>query len=401
MAARHCLLVVDDEPEVVQSLQDLLRFDYRVLGAHRPSEGMRVLDREEVHVVMTDQRMPEMTGVEFVQQLHQNHPDVVPLLFTGYADVQAVIAAINQGSVFRYIAKPWDVDELRTVLRQATERYDLLIERRRLLEELQEKNRRLEALNAELHEANELKLSFIKVASHELRTPLTVVMGLSELARQQPIGDESVQQWIDQIYEGSRRLNERVDQIVSLLLAGNFKRPLARTDVDLAGLLAQAAGEVGPFIARRKQVLDVQPEANLGTLAIERDKIQDTLVHLLINAIKFTPDGGTIRLSARRLPSRAVEIRVTDTGIGIDASHKKHIFDPFFTEFDVSRHTSGVFEFRRHGMGLGLPLVKAFVEMHRGTVEVSSAVGAGTTFVITLPEIRDEGFDGVASDYSV
>src|SRR5262249_14126011 len=120
MPARHCLLVVDDEPEVVQSLQDLLRFDYRVLGAQRASEGLRLLDREEIHVVMTDQRMPEMTGVEFLERTRESHPDVVRLLFTGYADVQAVVDAINQGNVFRYITKPWDVGELKLLLKQAT-----------------------------------------------------------------------------------------------------------------------------------------------------------------------------------------------------------------------------------------------------------------------------------------
>src|SRR4051812_23363288 len=104
---RHCLLVVDDEPEVVHSLQDLLRFDYRVLGATRAAEGLKLVERENVHVVMTDQRMPEMTGIDFLKRLRGTHPDVVRLLFTGYADIKAVIDAINQGNVFRYITKPW------------------------------------------------------------------------------------------------------------------------------------------------------------------------------------------------------------------------------------------------------------------------------------------------------
>src|SRR5262245_33920714 len=103
MPARHCLLVVDDEAEVVQSLQDLLRFDYRVLGASRAAEGLKLVQNEEIHIVMSDQRMPEMNGIEFLQQLRDLHPDIVRLLFTGYADIKAVIDAINQGSVFRYV----------------------------------------------------------------------------------------------------------------------------------------------------------------------------------------------------------------------------------------------------------------------------------------------------------
>src|SRR3989441_11164852 len=84
--SKHCLLVVDDEPDLVQSVQDLLRFDFRVLGATRATEGLRIMEREKVHVVMTDQRMPEMTGVEFLKALRETYPDTVRLLFTAYAD---------------------------------------------------------------------------------------------------------------------------------------------------------------------------------------------------------------------------------------------------------------------------------------------------------------------------
>src|SRR5437764_13360223 len=159
---RHTVLVVDDEPDVVQSVEGLLRLEFRVLGATRAREGLDIMRREEVHVVMSDQRMPEMTGVEFLSHLKGQHADAIRLLFTGYADIRAVIDAINHGSVYRYITKPWDPDELQIIIRQAAEQYDLLVERKRLLAELQVKN-------AELEKANELKAAFIRVAGHELR----------------------------------------------------------------------------------------------------------------------------------------------------------------------------------------------------------------------------------------
>src|SRR3954469_8987107 len=109
-----------------------------------------MLSREEVHVVMTDQRMPGVTGVEFLNKVRGDHPDAVRLLFTGYADIHAVIDAINQGNVYRYITKPWDPDELQSVIREACERYDLLVERKRLLVELSKKNTALEQTNEEL-----------------------------------------------------------------------------------------------------------------------------------------------------------------------------------------------------------------------------------------------------------
>ena len=116
---KHTILVVDDEPDVVKSVQDLLRLDYRVLGATRASEGIKIMQTEEVHVVMSDQRMPEMTGVQFLDRIKGEHPAAIRLLFTGYADITAIIDAINQGNIYRYITKPWDPDELQQVIRQA------------------------------------------------------------------------------------------------------------------------------------------------------------------------------------------------------------------------------------------------------------------------------------------
>lgn len=383
--SKHCLLVVDDEADLVHSVQDLLRFDYRVLGATRAADGLKIMEKEQVHIVMTDQRMPEMTGVELLRRVKESQPNVIRLLFTAYADIKAVTDAINQGSVYRYITKPFEPQELLAVLKQACEHYDLVAERNRLLEELQAKNRQLEAFNHHLVQANELKKAFIKVASHELRTPLTIVLGLSDLGRSAEGVPPKVAHWLERIHVGSVRLNERVDLMIKLLMADNFERPLARKSVALAALLKKAADEVAPFVAERRQTLQVDVPDNLGTLAIEEDKIRDCVFQLLVNAIKFTPDLGAIGLSATRTPDGGVEIRVSDTGVGMDPASMARVWDPFFTRFDVSRHSSGVFEFERCGLGLGLSLVKAFAELHGGTVDVKSAVGAGSTFTIKLP----------------
>src|SRR5262245_15584737 len=105
---RPTLLVVDDEPEVLRSVHDLLRLDYRVVTCQRGTDALQVLESpDEIHVVMSDQRMPEMTGVELLHHARQLRPDATRLLFTAYADIRAVVDAINQGNVYRYIAKPW------------------------------------------------------------------------------------------------------------------------------------------------------------------------------------------------------------------------------------------------------------------------------------------------------
>jgi response regulator RpfG family c-di-GMP phosphodiesterase len=130
---RRAILVVDDEGEILYSLRGLLRKEYDFHAAQSGYEGLRLLERTPIHVVMADQRMPEMTGVDFLAQVRDRFPEATRLLLTGYADLPAVINAINHGQVFRYLTKPWEPEELRLVLRQACAWYDHQAERRQLL----------------------------------------------------------------------------------------------------------------------------------------------------------------------------------------------------------------------------------------------------------------------------
>jgi signal transduction histidine kinase len=403
--ARHTILVVDDEPDVVKSVKDLLRLDYKVIGATSATEALDLLAKEQVHVVMTDQRMPGMTGVQFLAKLKEQYPNVIRLLFTGYADVRAVVDAINQGHVWRYITKPWDPEELAAVIREACERYDLVRERDELLEQLRGQNAELEqanvnlgqananlaTANAELQRANDLKHAFIQVASHELRTPLTILQGMVRLAAAVPGTSGPLKNYLDRIERASKRLGYLIDQIVSMLVANRFERTADREPTDLPPLLREAAEDVRPFVELRHQELFVEVPDDLGMMNVEPVGIRDALNHLLLNAVKFTPDGGQIRLQAERRNEGSVVIRVSDTGEGMNEETRQRLFQPFFTGFDVSRHCSGTYEHGRRGLGLGLVIVKNLVQLHDGTIDVQSEPGKGTTFVITLPPTESQG----------
>lgn len=134
--AKRPILIVDDEPEMLYSLRNLLRREFDVHTARSGEEGINILQEHEIHLVMTDQRMPHMTGVELLHRMKSEHPAAMRLIFTGYADIKTVIDAINQGHVYRYITKPWDPEELVQSLREAGERYDQIVDRNRLLKEI-------------------------------------------------------------------------------------------------------------------------------------------------------------------------------------------------------------------------------------------------------------------------
>jgi DNA-binding NtrC family response regulator len=135
-STKRPILIVDDEPEMLHSLRNLLRHDYQVFTASSGPEGLKILETELIQLVMTDQRMPEMTGVELLKHVKNEHPGAIRIIFTGYADMKAVIAAINQGNVFRFVTKPWEPEELLAALREAGEHHDRIVGQYHLLDDL-------------------------------------------------------------------------------------------------------------------------------------------------------------------------------------------------------------------------------------------------------------------------
>ena len=311
---------------------------------------------------MSDQRMPGMSGVDLLREAKAIRPETTRLLFTAHADIRAVIDAINQGHVFRYLAKPWDPDELRAVVRQAVEHHDLIVEKNRLVAELQ-------AANAKLTEADRLKGAFLEVASHELNTPVSVILGLIELWQMAPAeASPADRPWIDRIGAAAQRLARTVERMLKLVRSGEFGRSLERQPVAIEPLLRRAVDGARSLPRAAPAVRGHRGRARPGLLDLDPEKIADVLINLLANAVKFTPDGGTIRIAAAAEPDAPgwVRVSVSDEGIGVPADDQPHLFEPFFTGFDTLRHSSGDYQFGKRGLGLGLWLVKSFVEMHGG-----------------------------------
>ncbi len=133
---KHTLLVVDDEADVGDSVHDLLRKEFIVLRARNADEGLKLMRENEVHIIMTDQRMPKVSGVELLRSIRAGHPQAIRMLFTGYADLDSVIAAINQGHIFKFLKKPWQPEDLEQAVREAAAEYDRLVEHADIMEKL-------------------------------------------------------------------------------------------------------------------------------------------------------------------------------------------------------------------------------------------------------------------------
>jgi signal transduction histidine kinase/putative methionine-R-sulfoxide reductase with GAF domain len=243
------------------------------------------------------------------------------------------------------------------------------------------------------------KSDFISLASHELRTPLTLVTGYGQmLADEALIQDHpEVAQLAEGLVQGSMRLQEIVERMMDMAEIENQLLFLSFSPVSLASLLHEVISGFAPALSERDLRLYIDDACVYPEIDADRTALAKVLRHLLVNAVKYTPDGGEIRISSILHTSggtagrdASIEIIVTDTGIGIDHADQNRVFDKFFQTGEISLHSSGTVKFRGGGPGLGLAIVKGIVEAHQGSVWAES-IGydpdtcPGSSFHIVLP----------------
>jgi two-component system NtrC family sensor kinase len=175
------ILCVDDEPFVLSALKRVMRREgYTVLTAASAPDGLALMEGEEVELVLSDQRMPEMTGIEFLQQVKARFPDTVRVILSGYVDVGVMVDAINQGEIYRFLTKPWNDDELRAAVRQCLEHHAIVRQNRELLAQIQEQNETLREMNRRLEETVEERTRSLLLARDvvgRIPTPVIEVNG--------------------------------------------------------------------------------------------------------------------------------------------------------------------------------------------------------------------------------
>jgi signal transduction histidine kinase len=372
----HTILVVDDEPASVRVVARALADEHRVLTATSARAGLEVLGAEPVALMVVDQRMPEMSGTELLAHCAAQQPEIIRVLLTGYTDIETLLEAINAGHVYYYLTKPWEPQELRLVVRRGLERYEVEADRRRLLGELKQ------ALDRVRREA-EQKGRLLTLATHELGTPLHLLANALTF-----IGDTSLAAqtgvWLDTAQRSAAWLGRIAAQMASGARWHGGGVKLHRQPLPISSLLSDLQGAFQLMALARRLTLRVEAMDDCPLVTVDGVWLGRALSNLLSNAVRFTPDGGTITLAVMITPGE-IAITVGDTGVGIDEHLLGEVFEPFSAAGgDVQLHTSGRFEFGSRGLGLGLAIAKAIVDQHGGTIDVRSQKGAGTQFTVKL-----------------
>ena len=245
--------------------------------------------------------------------------------------------------------------------------------------ELRQAYRSLDKANRDLERLDQTKSDFISIASHELRTPLTTMIGYTEMLLDDITLPVNVHDMLKGISKGTRRLHEVVDSMFDIAQIDMRTLQVHRTPVDTAVLIKEVTDSLEKSLRERKQSLtiDLPP---LPMVKADPNLLRKLFQHLLSNAIKFTPNNGTITVNAKPLPTQnselpngGVEIIVTDTGVGVDPASREIIFSKFYQPGDLAKHSTSKTRFKGSGAGLGLALSKGIVEVHGGRIWVESA----------------------------
>ncbi len=368
---KFSLLYVDDEESNLRIFKNTFRRKFNVFTAKSAKEGIEILDKQNIDLVLSDQRMPEMTGVEFLKYSLEKHPKPNRILVTGYTDLEAIENAINNAHIFQYIQKPWNEKHLLKVIEDALRIYMLENENEKQKFELIKAKEKAEA-------SDRLKTEFINNMSHEIRTPMNGIIGFSGLLDRKNLKDDKKSEYIGLIKSCGKRLLKIIDNILEIsqlktkqIEAVGEKVCVNNICDDLYAIFSMTANQNNLQFNLHKKLSKQQ-----STIFSDGIKISSILSQLLENAFKFTKQG-QIDFGCE-LSNNELVLRVKDTGIGVPHEIHKTIFDQFVRGHKDQEEVVG-------GLGLGLSIAKEYAEILGGRIELISEPGKGSEFMAIIP----------------
>ncbi len=371
------VLYVDDEPINLRVFEANFRERFRVMTCQVPTEALAILANRgsEIGVLISDQRMPELTGVELLERAHEIAPDVIRMVITAYSDVQAVIDAVNRGRVTRYFVKPWIKEDLLAALEDAMRIYQLQ-SRLREIEARMLRSERLAAIGqVSAGIAHELMnpVAYMSQNIDALRSELEVLSGFIvprlEKGRDHPVEQslEELPRILSDIETGSKHIRQ-----VALGIRAHARTEEEAAEADLADVAGFAAKLSRSEVKQRSKLVVEGPPVKVigGTV-----KLCQILLNLIVNSaqsLEGTGRDGLIRVSWQEDGDR-VRVVVKDNGCGIPEELQAKVFEPLFTT-----KAAGV------GTGLGLSICRELVQQMGGQIELHSTLGVGTSVELTL-----------------
>jgi two-component system, sensor histidine kinase and response regulator len=402
---KYHILYIDDEVANLNVFKATFRRDYNIHTANSAFDGMEILKTTPIDLVITDQRMPKMTGVEFLKWCLAEYPNTIRIILTGFSDTDAIIKAINECDIYRYITKPWDAEDMKLALDKVFEVYSLRRDNQRLIADLKEakesleqkvlertaevtrQKEALELQNQRLQEIDNEKNNILSMVVHDLQSPVNRISGLIELFIMENKATFSENQglYLDLI---KRNISDAIRHIRNLLdtraLEGdtNTKMPLSK--INLAEVLPSMIESYKEQAI--KKMVSLHYESNASTVYINghEDYVHRIFDNLISNAIKFSPKNVNSNITLQiKENGEYVRISVQDEGQGFTEEDKKYMFKKF--QRLSATPTNG-----ESSSGLGLSIVKMLTERLYGKVWAENGKYKGAIFHVEFPKYFGE-----------
>jgi len=386
---RFAVLYVDDEEKSLRNVTKYLAPNLRLLTAASGEEGLKLLQAnlDELAVIVSDQRMPGMQGVKLLEQSRQLRPRIIRMLATAYSDMDAAVAAINSGAIYKYISKPFNLDDLEITIKRAIEFFLLQRERDTLLRE------KLSVVHKMVITDRVLGLGVMAAGlSHNLRNSMAAIRTFLELTpemlHRERLDLDRLQHpsfWHDFHSKVQTRLKAVIEVLDGVAQFTEPPASLPRVEVDAAaGLQAAIEGLREEFRNRNLTVINRVPEG-LPKLKVDGERFPQLFPLLLREELNNLQPGNTLEIAARAVEASSgqgveVEFTFSDNGPGLAEEALRSAFDPFFSRSENSAD-----------LGVGLMASFFIAHHHGGRIEVLTRPEGGLKYVVHLPVDRPEG----------
>jgi two-component system probable response regulator PhcQ len=380
---KFAILYVDDEEKSLKYFARAFEDHFRIYTAANAQDGLKVLEqhKDDIGLLMTDQRMPGEKGVWLLEKARHLRPGIIRVLATAYSDMEAAIAAVNTGAIYKYVTKPWDPPQLETTLKRGLEFFMVQQERDQLL------HQKMSVLHNLLIADRIVSLGLLAAGlSHHIRNALVAVKTFLDLAPAK-LAEEKIDinglrnpDFWKEYYQNVQTQIAKINGMLKDLWTASEKPSFSFADkVNLKAAVDEAIKSSSDTIVAKKLIFKNEIPENLPDLNVDSPKFKRLFELLLKDEIASLPAGASVTFSAtlqNHSPSekQSVQIQIRDNGPGIPKESLRLIFDPFVIRSDTPTE-----------YGIHLMACYFIVHHHGGKIEAHSEPGQGTTFVMTLP----------------
>ena len=380
---KYAILYVDDEDKSLKYFVRAFEDQFRIFTATNAQDGLKLLEehKEDIGLLMTDQRMPGEKGVWLLERARQLRPRIIRILATAFADMDAAIAAVNTGAIYKYVTKPWDPPQLENTLKRGLEFFMVQRERDQLLRE------KMSVLHNMMIADRMVSLGLLAAGlSHHIRNSLVAVKTFLDLApakmeeeKMDLNGLRNPDFWRE-YYQNVQGQIEKINNMLKDLWSASEKPSFEFSDrVQLRTVVEETIARLRDGFAAKKITIENQIPEGLPLLSVDKPKFYRLFELLFKDELASLPSGSRVSISARAFDGgvageEQIQVQITDNGPGLPKEALRMVFDPFVVRNDSP-------------MEYGIHLMACYfiVHHHGGRIDAKSEQGHGTTFTLRLP----------------